>query len=261
MSEHQSSRTAPPARLLVPLLTSAFVVLVLLGLGVWQLDRMEAKHRLIASVTARVNEAAVALPDPARWAAINKPADDFLKVTTRGRLLHDKEVYLFMHYTPAGERDPTPGYAVITPLEREDGSVVLVNRGFVPDSKRDPQSRPQSLVKEAVTVTGLLRLPQSRSWFDADDAPAKRLFYTRDPQAMAKAVGLASVAPFVIEADATPVPGGWPKGGNTVVSFSDNHLQYAITWFTLAFAVFGLFMIWYRQNRSKTAPPLSHKED
>ena len=166
-----------------------------------------------------------------------------------------------MLYTPAGEGDPTPGYAVVPPLEREDGSVVLVNRGFVPDSKRDPQSRPQSLTKDPVTVTGLLRLPQSRSWFDADDAPAKRLFYTRDPQAMAKAVGLSAVAPFVIDADASPVAGGWPKGGNTVISFSDNHLQYAITWFTLAFAVFGLFMIWYRQNRSKTAHSMMNKED
>jgi len=156
-----------------------------------------------------------------------------------------------MLYKPAGERDPTPGYALVTPLQREDGSVVLVNRGFVPDSKRDPANRPQSLMKDPVTITGLLRLPQSRSWFDADDAPAKRLFYTRDPKAMAKAVGLEQVAPFVIDADATAVAGGWPKGGNTVISFSDNHLQYAITWFTLALAVFALFVIWYRQNRFK----------
>jgi surfeit locus 1 family protein len=60
----------------------------------------------------------------------------------------------------------------------------------------------------------------------------------------------------VIDADATAMAGGWPKGGNTVISFSDNHLQYAITWFTLALAVFALFVIWYRQNRSK--PHLDH---
>ncbi len=249
------TQTAPnqsaSKRLLVPVLTSSFVVLVFLALGVWQLDRMEAKQRLISGVTARVNEPAVPLPAASQWNAINKPADDFLKVTVSGRFLHERETYLFMLYTPAGERDPTPGYAVVTPLQREDGSVVLVNRGFVPDSKRDPANRPQSLGTNIVTITGLLRLPQLRSWFDADDAPAKRLFYTRDPKAMAKAVGLDQVAPFVIDADATSVAGGWPKGGNTVISFSNNHLQYAITWFTLALAVFALFVIWYRQNRFK----------
>jgi len=258
MTQHQDllARTQPKSsgRFLVPMLTSGLVVLVLLALGFWQLDRMEAKQRLIASVSGRVSEPAVPLPAAGQWTGINKPADDFLKVTVSGRLLNDRETYLFMLYTPAGERDPTPGYAVITPLQRDDGSVVLVNRGFVPDSKRDPANRPQSLNTERVTITGLLRLPESRSWFNADDAPAKRLFYTRDPKAMAKAVGLEQVAPFVIDADATAVAGGWPKGGNTVISFSDNHLQYAITWFTLALAVFGLFVIWYRQNRSKPQP-------
>lgn len=249
----QTNRNPRPSsgRFLVPVLTSGFVVLVFLALGVWQLDRMEAKQRLISGVTARVNETAVPLPAANQWNTINKPADDFLKVTVSGRFLHEYETFLFMLYKPAGERDPTPGYALVTPLQREDGSVVLVNRGFVPDSKRDPANRPQSLMKDPVTITGLLRLPQSRSWFDADDAPSKRLFYTRDPKAMAKAVGLEQVAPFVIDADATAVAGGWPKGGNTVISFSDNHLQYAITWFTLALAVFALFVIWYRQNRFK----------
>ena len=254
MTRNHPNQPDSSRRFLVPMLTSGFVVLVLLALGVWQLDRMEAKQQLIARVTARVNEPAVALPAASQWPTLNKPGDDFLKVTVSGHFLHERETYLFMLYAPPGERDPTPGYAVITPLQREDGSIVLVNRGFVPDSKRDPANRPQSLGAETVAITGLLRLPQSRSWFDADDAPAKRLFYSRDPKAMAKAVGLDQVAPFVIDADATAVAGGWPKGGNTVISFSDNHLQYAITWFTLALAVSALFVIWYRQNRSRPQP-------
>lgn len=244
--------TAKRPRMLIPTLTTAFVVFVLLGLGVWQIERMGAKERLIASVTARLEQAPVALPAATEWAKLNKPSDDFLKVSVSGHYLHDKEAYLFMLYTPPNEREPTPGHAVITPLQTDEGAIVLVNRGFVPGSKRDPQSRPLSLTKDKVTVTGLLRLPQSRNWFDADDNPAKRMFYTRDPQAIGRAVGFDAVSPFVIEADATAVAGGWPKGGNTVVSFADNHLQYAITWFTLALAVFGLFVIWYRQNAFPT---------
>ena len=57
------------------------------------------------------------------------------------------------------------------------------------------------------------------------------------------------MAPFILEADATAQQGGWPKGGQTVVQFTDNHLQYAVTWFSLALGVLVLFGVWYRQNR------------
>ena len=137
----------------------------------------------------------------------------------------------------------------------EGGGVLLVNRGYVPDAKRDPANRAQAQTSGTVTLTGLLRSSDKRSWFSPDDQPAKKLFYTRDLAVISQSLGLeglgkGQVAPFVLEADATPNAGGWPKGGQTVVQFTDNHLLYALTWFSLAIGVLILFGVWYRQNRT-----------
>ena len=144
---------------------------------------------------------------------------------------------------------------MITPLVLEDGGVVLVNRGFVPTSKLDPASRAQAQNPGPVTITGLLRPTEKRNWFSPDDQIAKKLFYTRDLTAISTALDLDNlskgpVAPFILDADATPNAGGWPKGGQTIVQFTDNHLQYAVTWFSLALGVLVLFGVWYNQNRA-----------
>jgi surfeit locus 1 family protein len=93
-----------------------------------------------------------------------------------------------------------------------------------------------------------MRAPQTRGWFVPNDDPARNTWFTRDPGAMSASAGLTRTAPFLVDADATPVPGGWPRGGTTVVSFPDNHLQYAITWFAIALGLLGVFFTWARQQ-------------
>ena len=86
-------------------------------------------------------------------------------------------------------------------------------------------------------VTGLLRLPHGRpGWFVPDNRPDLNYWFWVDLPAMAAATSLSDVVPFYIDADATPNPGGWPKGGVTQIDLPNDHLQYAITWFALAAA-------------------------
>lgn len=125
------------------------------------------------------------------------------------------------------------GFWVLTPLRTGDATV-LVNRGFVPPDRRAPGTRRAGQVGGAVTVTGLLRTSEPGGGFlRANDAQAER-WYSRDVAAIARSRRLAPVAPFFIDADAAPNPGGYPVGGLTVVSFSNTHLVYALTWFALA---------------------------
>ncbi len=234
-------------RYVVPVLFTATMFTTLVGLGSWQIERWGAKQRLVARVAERITAAPVPAPLRAAWPDLRGKNDEYRRVVVTGRFLHDKETYLYTSWAPEG-RDAVQGWSIFTPMETADG-IVLVDRGFVPEQKRDPASRPESLVSGRAEVTGLLRLPERRSAFGVADNPGKREFFVRDPKAMAAAVGLAEVAPYVVAADATPVPGGWPKGGNTRVKFPDNHLQYAITWFTLAIAVLALFAVWVRRAR------------
>lgn len=241
-------------KLLIPLLTTLVIELALLTLGVWQIERRTLKHALIARVEAGLAAPPHALPAQDTWNRLNAQETDYQKVTVSGHFLHEREALLYMLYFAEQGREPTPGYAVITPLLLDGGGVLLVNRGYVPDAKLNPASRAQAQTSGPVTVTGLLRSSEKRSWFSPDDQPAKKQFYTRDVAFISQSLGLAAlgkgpVAPFLLEADATANPGGWPKGGQTVVQFTDNHLLYALTWFSLALGILILFGVWYRQNR------------
>ena len=111
----------------------------------------------------------------------------------------------------------------------------MVNRGFVPEGpERDPASRAEGQVG-IVDIVGALRWPEPRGTRSAPtDNPARRLWFVRDHLAIAEAKGWGAVAPFYIDQEAPPPPGGLPKAGPLRRSLPNNHLQYALTWFGLA---------------------------
>ena len=125
------------------------------------------------------------------------------------------------------------GWWVLTPLRTHDGTV-LVNRGFVPQNRRDPAMRAAGQVEGPVTVTGLMRISEPHGGFLRANDPVANRWFSRDVAAIARARDLGPVAPFFVDADAAPNPGGYPIGGLTIVQFRNNHLVYAFTWFALA---------------------------
>lgn len=210
----------------------------LAALGVWQLERRVWKHELVAAVEARVHAAPVAPPGPDAWAAVDAKDDAYRRVTATGTFSHDRET-LVQAVTDRG-----PGFWVLTPLETP-GFILLVNRGFVPKDRRDAKARAAGNVAGSVTVTGLLRVTEPKGAFlRSNDAAAERWF-SRDVAAIAKVRGLDNAAPYFVDADAAPNPGGYPVGGLTVVRFPDNHLVYALTWFALcALSLFFAWRLW-----------------
>lgn len=224
---------------------------LLIGLGVWQLQRLEWKEGLIARIEARTERKPMSL-DQAITLARRGGNPSYYPVRAEGRFHHARERYLY-----ALSLDGKPGWHVITPLETVNGTVVLVDRGFVPESLRDPSSRRLGQIEEVVTVTGLVRTPEEQSVFVPDNDIAANQWFSRDLPAMARSMfpgGTVQVAPFFLEAGKSDVPGGWPEGGQTRLKFVNNHLQYAITWFGLAFCLVVIYAIYvwgaYRGHRS-----------
>lgn len=213
----------------------------LLALGIWQIDRREWKLDLIARVDARMAAAPVTAPGVADWADIS-PEDAYRRVRLAGRFLNDHEV------TTQAVTELGAGYWVLTPLETPDFTVI-VNRGFVPGDRRDPATRPEGEIAGMVTVTGLLRLSEPDGGFLRRNDPDAGRWYSRDVAAIALAEDLGPVAPYFIDADATPNPGGLPVGGLTVVQFRNSHLVYALTWFSLAAGLAILTLVAIRQMR------------
>lgn len=218
-----------------------------LALGGWQVQRLAWKTHLIAQVDARVHAAAVPAPGPTQWAGVTRDKDQYRRVTVRGQYLHDKET-LVQAVTDAGG-----GFWVMTPLVDDRGFTVLINRGFVPSGRRDPAVRADGQVEGAQTVTGLLRITEPKGGFLRANDPAGDRWRSRDVAAIAARRGLTTVAPYFIDADASPNPGGWPRGGLTVIRFANSHLVYALTWFGMALLTsvgLWLFLRDGRRNRS-----------
>ena len=221
-----------------PLVAPAIATLVagalLVGLGVWQLHRLAWKEGIIGEMEARVHAPPQPLPPPANWAAM-KPADyEYRRVILRGTFDNAKETLVFR------PSEDGPGYLVMTPLALASGGTVIVERGWVPDRLKDQPARAAGDPSGAVEVTGLMRAPEARNLFTPADDPATGQFFTRDPGTIA-AHDRITAAPFTIDADATPNPGGWPRGGATVLDIPNNHFSYAMTWFGIALTLFGVF--------------------
>ena len=233
---------------------AAFALLV--GLGVWQVERLGWKENLIAAVSARIHRPPVPLPAAAQWPSLDLDAWQYRPVTVRGHFRNDDEAHVFITLTRPRGAVGGEGYWVLTPLVLDGGGTVIVNRGFVPLAKADPATRPASLPEGEVTVHGLVRLPQGSNMFTPAAQPQRHLFYARDPEAIAAAYHLGPVAPFTIDADASPNPGGLPQGGETRVSFPNNHLQYAFTWFGLA-AILAAFTAAWAWRRVKLGRALA----
>jgi surfeit locus 1 family protein len=228
-------KAARPRLWLTVLSLTAFAVLI--SLGVWQIERRAWKLALIDRVEQRVHAPAQPAPSPAAWPAVSAANDEYRHVIVTGRFLHDHET-LVQAVTEEG-----PGYWVLTPLKRDDGTQVLVNRGFVPSERRDASTRQGGNPDGRVEVTGLLRITEPKGGFLRNNVPQHNRWYSRDVAAIAAARGLDKVAPFFVDADAGSQTAGGPIGGLTVVRFPNNHLIYALTWFALAFMLAGKLLV------------------
>jgi surfeit locus 1 family protein len=232
-------KAARPPLWLTVLSLTAFVVLI--ALGVWQIERRAWKLALIDRVEQRVHAPAQPIPSPASWPAVSAANDEYRHVDVAGRFLHDRET-LVQAVTEEG-----PGFWVLTPLKRDDGTFILINRGFVPSERRDASTRQAGNPKGQVEITGLLRMTEPKGGFLRNNVPQHNRWYSRDVAAIAAARGLENVAPFFIDADAGSQSGQGsiqgPIGGLTVIRFPNNHLIYALTWFALAFMLAGRLFV------------------
>lgn len=225
-----------------PGLTIACAVLlaVLCWLGTWQLNRLQWKLNLIAAVNSHMAASPTTLD---RILGMSAEDAQYRRVALSGRFDHTREAYIF---TTAAEGVAV--YHVLTPFTTDDGKVVMVDRGAVPGDRLDPKSRAAGNVEGPTHVTGVWRVPDPPGLFTPRPNPGKRIWYARDLKAIAAADRLHLSAPAVIEADATPNPGGLPRGGQTVVSFRNQHLSYAVTWYGLAVVLLG---VWFSYHISK----------
>lgn len=221
-----------------PTLFTVPAILILTGLGTWQVQRLVWKTNLIQAMEERIAAPAVDLPA----GAIDAAAWEYRRVRVRGQFMHERELHLL-----AVSRNGQHGYQIVTPLRRA-ADVVLVNRGWVPRERKDAATRQAGQAAGEVTVAGIVRKPWGQGLFVPDNDPARNLWFYGDAAAMRRAAGVDGPDLFV-EAVAEPVPGGLPAGGQTRLDIPNRHLQYALMWYGFAVALAAIYVLWHRRER------------
>lgn len=243
------------AGLLGPTLLTLLAFPVLVGLGTWQWHRLEWKRDLIQKLETRIKSEPVSYMTA--LSNFIKDGDvEYLRVRLTGTFDHAAERHL---YAP---RPTGPGWNVFTPLIPEGGlPPIYVNRGWVPENLEDASARPEGQITGPVAVVGIVRKDDPPTIFAAPNDPKSNRWYSRNTWAMrwgersvphddeAVLTGERAFAPFSLDAEAEPEnPGGWPKGGTTAVNLPNSHLQYVVTWYSLALTLLVIFAIFARQR-------------
>lgn len=214
---------------------------ILIGLGVWQLDRKVWKENLIAALQTRLAKPPEPLPPREAWQRLVPGDAEYTRVTFPAEFVPGESALV---YTAGSAFRPDvhgPGYWVMAPARLAGGSIVVVNRGFLPFDRKDAAN---AVPQGSIDIVGVLRWPEVAGMFTPDPEPQNNIWYLRDPTAIAAAKKWDTVAPFYIDMEAPAPEGGLPKPGKLEVALPDNHLQYALTWFGLALACGGVYVTW-----------------
>ena len=230
------------ARLVLPGLITLAMFAGTMSLGFWQLRRQEWKQGILAAIDhAEASPPLDLAEDPPQFARVR--ATGWL-INSNFALLGDQVRSLAF--------GPMRGAHLIVPLMRAGADPVLVDRGWVPDMRTSPLDQPGS----EVTVAGYILPGQPHGWYSAPDDEVEKHFYTADPAAIGAALGLKRVAPFILVALGPAAPGHYPDPAHRLPRPPNNHLNYAITWFSLGFTALVVFAIWsFGQLRGRIMPP------
>lgn len=227
-------------------------VLVLLGLGSWQLDRLAWKTELIDGIQSRLATPPATLPALLFEADGSLESIQYRRVRLAGTFLHDAEMYL-----AARSMNGNPGYHVVTPFRLTGDGVVMIDRGWVPYERKEPSQRPAGQIAGEVTLDAVVRVPRpEKNWLQPDNEPQNNMWFWVDLPAMSAHAGIADeAAPVYVEAATAETPGGFPIGGQTRVNLPNDHLQYALTWYALAVILVVIYVVYHRQPTTRPGQP------
>ena len=238
-------------------IVSLVMVATCLALGIWQLQRRVEKHALISALNERLAAAPEALPAPSQWNALTPAKDEFRRVSFTATYAKLPDAMIYSSGSAVREDVSGPGTWAFLPAKLPAGDTVVVNTGFVQNTMQDRAQQDRAVTRlvtgQPVKLTGYLRFPEAAGTLTPAENIGKRLWFTRDHLSIARALGWGeggkTMAPFYVDLEA-PVPeSGIPKPGPLTVHLKDDHMQYAVTWFGLAFAVMIAFGVWWRAQR------------
>jgi surfeit locus 1 family protein len=225
---------------------------ILIALGLWQLNRKVWKEGIIAQITQQAKTEPLLLPPECHWTSWEKKIGSYRYVKVSGKLLTNQELRFHTPSPVDSSAGNSPGFFVLTPLVQNDGSIVILNRGFMPIHA--PYALSSSAEQEEKTFIGFIRPPEKRGWLMPENNPEKNQWFVQDPQMIAETYGFKRVAPFLIDIvrlPEEPLRLNTPMGRNRIPAIPNDHLGYALTWFGLAGALLAVYTLWILQRHEE----------
>lgn len=207
---------------------------ILASLGTWQVQRLGWKESILAEIDSRISADPSPLP-----ASPDPDADKYLPVKVTGTIVGD-ELHVLVSVKHVG-----PGYRIIAPFQTDDGRLILLDRGFVPTEDKNA-----SRAVGPMSVVGNLHWPNEIDGYTPEPDVAGNTWFARDVPRMAAALG---TEPVLLIARSETDPSITPLPVDTV-GVPNDHLQYAITWFSLAFiwAAMTIYFLWRTRAKSES---------
>lgn len=229
---------------------------VCVGLGTWQMQRLAEKEALIAAVDSRLGATPIPVPPSASWETLDVESVVYQPVELTGAYRYTQTTTVFTSLADPKGQYGGPGFWVMTPFELQDGGTVFVNRGFVPQQYQEAAAVGDLHGDDpgTVAISGVLRSPELAGMMTPEPDMSNRIEWVRDPRRLAKMVdpALVPIAPFYIDLPAG-APGDLPQGGETVVSFPNNHFGYALTWYGFAIVAVVMLGFWLARQARRPA--------
>ncbi len=221
------------------------LIAILIGLGAWQMVRLQEKQALIVRIEDRISQPPMTLPTVAEWVGFDPEVWDYRHTVLTGTFRNDQTILVFTALSEPRGRQQGPGYWVVAPLVLKDGGVVWVNRGFIPAMLKESFADGGPNEDDEVSVSGVLRRPEAANMFTPGTDRGARIEWVRDPARFAAISDktLTPMLPATLDADAGEA-GALPQGGETLIDIPNRHFEYALTWFGLAAVVFVMLASW-----------------
>lgn len=227
----------------IPTFITAVSLIVLITLGSWQMSRLQWKHGVIKEMNERSSLEAIDLP-----AVIDNFEElKYRRVKLRGEFLHEKEVHLFVGAMSERGR---PGYDILTPFKKDDGTYVLVDRGWVDSDNKAAEKRPETLTKGVVKIEGMVHKAETQGRFTPDNDVAKNLWFWIDIEAIKSYAGV-DLKNLYIRALKKEGYNTYPIAGDKIIKIRNDHLQYAITWYSFAIILLVIYFLYHKKEKAK----------
>ena len=204
-----------------------FFIFVFIGLGTWQIIRLNWKNNLILEIENSLKNPPVELAQSKK--------ENFLKIKTSGSIDFDKQIYLY-NLNESG----TPGFEVINPITIGDENF-LINRGWIPFKKKGTR---EINVFDQKNIIGTLRLQGRKNIFKPDNDLYENYWFSLNREDILKFTG-KNFSKYIIYLD-----GNYqlPRPKKITANISNNHQKYAITWFSLALSILLLYLYFRKKN-------------